>query len=103
MTTLHNETVTVGDTVFDTSVTRGLGKVFNVLNDSIEVHFESGNRATYNTNGVQRGKSRVSLFWHDPVFLVPMKSEKYWALQREISKSMYLTLKNAEVKKAIGE
>lgn len=70
--------VVVGDHVFDVSATRGPGVVTNVTDSSLEVVF--GNiTVVYDNTGIQRGKNRRTLYWRDPVIVVPLKSEAKWS------------------------
>lgn len=83
---LHNEPVRVGDIVFDVSATRGLGKVVNLTKKGIEVQFgNEGPRIMYKEDGAQLGRSRSTLFWRDPIIIVPYKGEKLWDHQKNVA------------------
>lgn len=81
---LHNERIVVGDVVHDVSATRGPGIVSMISRRGIEVRFPSGPLIIYNAEGKQLGNSRVTLFWHDPIIMVPIKDPKAWAAQRTV-------------------
>lgn len=83
---LHNEPIKVGDIVFDVSATRGIGRVVNLTRKGIEVQFGNGGpRIMYKDDGAQLGKSRATLFWRDPVILIPVKSESLWEHQKAVA------------------
>lgn len=83
---LHDEPIKVGDVVFDVSATRGVGKVINLTPRGIEVQFGSeGARILYRGDGCQLGKPRATLFWRDPVILIPMKNEALWGHQKNVA------------------
>lgn len=85
MATLHGEVINVGDTVFDVSASRGLGRVININNRGIEVQFNRGPRATFGENGVQISKGRATLYWRDPIFVIPLKDERLWGTQMRLA------------------
>lgn len=85
MATLHGEEVKVGDNVFDVSATRGLGRVLRISERGIEVQFARGPRATFTESGVQVGKGRATLFWRDPIFVIPTKNELLWGTQMRLA------------------
>lgn len=87
---LHSEKVELGDTVYDVSASRGVGRVIMLSSAGIEVEFSSGSRTTYNERGIQRGKNRSTLFWRDPIIFVPAKSERVYSAQKTIA----ATIKN---------
>lgn len=79
---LHGESVAVGDRVFDVSATRGVGQVVAIGVAGIEVQFQTGPRIIYRHDGAQTGKVRPTLFWRDPILVVPRKNEKGWQHQK---------------------
>lgn len=91
---LHGENVVVGDDVFDVSINRGTGTVASISQRGIEVAFGLV-RVFYASNGVQSGRGRATLFWHDPVFVIPRKKEEHWSLQRKLATDINDGLKGA--------
>lgn len=93
---LHNEQVRVGDIVFDVSATRGTGRVVNITAKGAEVQFGNGGpRFIYKTDGAQLGRSRPTLFWHDPIFVAPMRNETLWKQQKDMALAMRKVLEGA--------
>lgn len=81
---LHGEPVAIGDLVFDVSVGRGPGKVHALSARGIECLFEAtGVRATYSGEGFQLGQPRATLFWKNPIVVIPAKNDTRWTAQRE--------------------
>lgn len=83
---LHGEPINIGDIIFDVSATRGIGRVVNLTRKGIEVQFGNGGpRIMYKEDGAQLGKSRATLFWRDPILIVPIKSEPLWEHQKKVA------------------
>lgn len=71
---LHDEDIFVNDTVYDVSAGRGAGRVFLVKENSFHVVFPDGKAISYDSIGRQHGKPQVTLYWHRPVILSPVKN-----------------------------
>ncbi|OLL27460.1 hypothetical protein BTH42_31945 [Burkholderia sp. SRS-W-2-2016] len=82
--------VLVADPVFDLFF--GDGRVHSITADDQAV-ISFGNRMfTYDSRGIgQHG--RRSLYWHNPVLLVPMKNEREWSLQRRLNAAISAELR----------
>ncbi|SIO50629.1 hypothetical protein SAMN05444172_2589 [Burkholderia sp. GAS332] len=79
---LDGEVLEVGDPVYDLYF--GDGRVKSVTADNHAVIVFGGRMFTYDERGVgQHGKR--SLYWHNPILLVPMKDERSWSLQRRLN------------------
>ncbi|NML34525.1 hypothetical protein [Paraburkholderia antibiotica] len=79
-----------GDLVYDLFF--GDGIVRNLTADGRAVVAFGPRAFTYNESGVgQHGKR--SLYWHNPILLVPMKSETQWGLQRALNQAIAQTLR----------
>lgn len=79
---LDGEVLEVGDAVYDLYF--GDGRVKSVTADNRAVVVFGGRMFTYDERGVgQHGKR--SLYWHNPILLVPMKDEQSWSLQRRLN------------------
>jgi hypothetical protein len=77
--------VLLGDSVYDLFF--GVGHVRNLTSDGRAVVSFGARAFTYNNAGVgQHG--RRSLYWHDPVQIIPMKDEAQWSLQRQINQAV---------------
>ena len=94
---LHGEAVEIGDRVFDVSATRGVGKVVALTTIGIEVQFQTGPRIIYKTDGAQTGKIRPTLFWRDPILVVPRKNERGWQHQRAALEAIRNIIKDSQV------
>ncbi|MEB2499546.1 hypothetical protein [Burkholderia cenocepacia] len=79
-----------GDAVYDLYF--GDGRVHSLTADGQAV-VSFGNRTfTYDDRGVgQHG--RRSLYWHNPILVVPMKSEREWQLQRSLNAAISSVLR----------
>lgn len=95
MTMLHGEKIKVGDAVFDVSATRGPGIVSMITPKGIEVKFASGPMIIYQSDGKQRGRSRATLFWHDPIAMFPVKDPRAWDAQKRVGLAVRDAIKEA--------
>lgn len=83
-----------GDPVYDLFF--GDGRVANITADGRAVVAFGPRVFTYDERGVgQHG--RRSLYWHNPVLLVPMKSEASWSLQRRLNMAIAGELRPGQV------
>ncbi|MBN3777431.1 hypothetical protein G3O06_07685 [Burkholderia sp. Ac-20345] len=74
-----------GDYVYDLFF--GDGMVKNLTADGRAVVAFGPRTFTYNEAGVgQHG--RRSLYWHNPILLVPMKDEAAWDMQRNLNQAI---------------
>lgn len=93
----HNEEIYNGDRVFDISMNRGYGNVIRVLDKKFEVRFARIS-VFYDSQGVQQGKSRPTLFWDQPLVINPTKDEYNWAIKRDlIAEFLKLVDKSKEI------
>ena len=84
---LHNQTASLDDNVYD--VVWGTGRITEILTDGrIRVTFAT-RTYTYGPTGQMRTVQRPTLYWHDPVFVVPVKSEPNWAKIRQVCRAVY--------------
>jgi hypothetical protein len=77
--------VNIADTVYD--VAYGEGVVVQLLGSSNKfiVTFEGINRSiSYDMNGIGPRPNKRTLYWHDPVLVVPAKPEPLWAKTRVV-------------------
>jgi hypothetical protein len=72
---LHKETVYIGDRVYD--LIRNYGTVIQITASHIEVQFPEV-KVSYDSLGVQRGKTAATLFWDKPYILAPIKNSDHW-------------------------
>lgn len=91
---LHNEDIFVGDTVYD--ILEGTGAVASVDNNRITVKF--GSRTySYNSEGSRTAgtanRFNPFLYWHDPIVMIPTKSETKWEGMKQIFKNAHKTIK----------
>ncbi len=77
---LHNSTANIGDSVYD--LVNTFGSITRVGESSITVQFTNGTQLAYDANGVQVGKGRATLYWHDPMLMIPPKDMSLWAKQK---------------------
>lgn len=83
---LHNEQVVKGDRVYD--LMEKDGQVTVVGESEITVRFANSRSYSYNKTGKRMGnvpaRLPVLLYWHNPIVVVPAKSEKIWGALKEI-------------------
>lgn len=92
MATISNESVSLGDKVYD--VAQGQGEVISLMMDDITVKFKNGRRITYDKTGHYAGIRR--LYWHNPVIIEPSKNKIMWDTIQNI---LYTFLKFLEQSK----
>ncbi len=76
--------VKVGDSVYD--IVFGFGEVVALHIDSqdrFSVKFGSRRIQTYNEDGYGQFRRRT-LYWHDPIVVIPAKQEGAWSIQQEV-------------------
>ena len=71
--------IKAGDSVYDISSKRGLGRVIRVGDGRIEVSFGAGSRITYSASLVQIGASHRTLYWSEPIIMAPPKNRAEWS------------------------
>lgn len=82
--------VKAGDAVYD--LFQGDGRVASVTADSHAVVVFGARSLTFDERGIgQHG--RRSLYWHNPVLVVPMKDEAMWSLQRRLNAAIAAELR----------
>lgn len=86
---LHNEDVEVGDRVYDISVKRGYGKVVLVRDNAIEVQFNRNSKVIFNTDGIQSGQDKATLFWERPLIIAPSKDDLKTSKKQAIVKNLF--------------
>lgn len=74
MAKINNESVNIGDKVYD--ITQGWGTVTAITLGDIIVKFKNGLRITYDTEGNYGGIRR--LFWDNPIVVEPTKDQQLW-------------------------
>jgi hypothetical protein len=81
---MDGDPVLLNDMVHDTAL--GNGRVVELLLDNrfVVQFYPSQRRVTYRTDGVAANRQHRSLYWHDPVLLIPTKSEPRWLLIRRM-------------------
>lgn len=94
---LHGEPVAAGDPVHD--ILRGAGFVERLRPDGkIEVRFTTHRSLrVFQPDGRTAASDPVTLFWHDPILFVPLKSEAAYVQQRNIAGSIRDALARALV------
>lgn len=77
--------VAIGDSVYDLIL--GAGKVISLHEDGIKsrftVKFGEYRQLTYDENGFCHYKQRT-LYWKNPIVVIPVKQEAIWELQKEL-------------------
>lgn len=78
MPLLDNSPIVLRDSVF--SIGYGTGTVVEILTaDRYIVMFDANQkRVTYEANGVQVRMPYRSLYWIDPIVVLPIKGSTYW-------------------------
>ena len=89
---MDNEVVRVGDSVYDVRYGAGRITALNVQDRRFTVKFQSPDtELVYKPNGT-RGTQRRSLFWKNPILVVPNKDEGLWqeasSLARRVVEAM---------------
>ena len=74
MPKINNETVAMGDKLYD--LVNGVGKVVSISENAIEIKFDNGRRITFNQYGMLNGIRR--LYWHNPIIAEPPKRLEEW-------------------------
>lgn len=74
--------IEAGDAVYDLFF--GDGRVKNITADGHAVVVFGTRMFTYDGRGVG-AHGHKSLYWHNPILLVPMKDEREWSLQRRLN------------------
>lgn len=92
MALINNESVRVGDRVYD--IVHGYGQVLDTSFNNIVVRFDGGIRVAYDKYGYYGGKRR--LYWHNPIVVEPTKDDKLWQVMHEclLSIQRYLESKD---------
>lgn len=86
---LQEDEIFVGDRAYDVSSKRGFGRVIRITDDSIEVKFPRNNiNVIYNTAGIQKGMTVVSLYWSKPLVVAPRKDDTMWARKQKVVDTM---------------
>lgn len=71
---LDGEYVNLDDQVYD--LINGKGRVVELSNSTVFVHFSNNRRLIFNEKGEYNGVRR--LFWHNPIILAPEKNKDSW-------------------------
>ncbi len=78
--------VAAGDPVYDLYF--GDGRVHSVTADEHMVVTYGNRMFTYDGRGIgQHG--RRSLYWHNPILVIPAKEEREWSLQKRLNANIY--------------
>lgn len=93
MHTLDGEQVVVGDFLYDTQY--GRGQVEQLLVDNRVVVLFSGlnRRHVYNSEGVGTRFHVRTLYWHDPIIVVPAKSDTGWLKIQQVCLAVIAALR----------
>lgn len=76
---LDNDTVNVGDSVYDLRYGNGTVVGFDMSRRTISVKFVTPNTTlNYEESGRRGEKFKRSLYWHNPIIAAPMKSDIFW-------------------------
>ncbi|CAE6958786.1 hypothetical protein [Paraburkholderia domus] len=85
--------VLAGDPVYDLYF--GDGRVHSLTADDQIVVSYGSRMFVYDERGIgQHG--RRSLYWHNPILVVPMKDERMWSLQRRLNATIADALRPGE-------
>lgn len=88
MAKINGENVATGDKVYD--VAQGYGVVVSTMFNTIQVHFNTNVRITFDSEGNYGGVRR--LYWHNPVVIEPSKNAAVWETLSTIMASIYKLL-----------
>jgi hypothetical protein len=83
---LHSYPTFQGDSVYDTL--RGYGTIKGVNNTVFNVEFRDGTQIAYDESGKAMRGSAVTLYWHDPISLIPPKSSNEWVKRKAMAKTI---------------
>jgi hypothetical protein len=93
---LDNDPVRVGDVVHD--ITYGTGRVTELFNENatFRVLFSAHNnrQIVYSRYGTSRVSFGRTLYWHDPIMVIPRKSEINWMKVRAVCVTVYNAMKD---------
>jgi len=79
----HGDDLLLGDRVYDVSANRGWGTVISVSEGKFQVRFATFS-VNYDTNGVQQGHPRVTLYWSPPLVIIPRKRDSHTFKKNEL-------------------
>lgn len=89
---LDGDLVSVGDSVFD--VVWGAGIVSQLhLSGNFVVRFAGTRVATFTSAGVNTRYPGRTLFWRNPVVVVPTKDERHWLLIQQLVSNIAATVR----------
>jgi len=84
---LDGDPVNLGDTVHD--VVYGVGEVVELkVEGRFRVRFAGNKFYVYDGNGVRADARQRTLYWHDPVLVIPNKDDISWTLARGLCRAM---------------
>ena len=96
MANLDGQAIAIGDTVYD--VAYGSGQVTELLvDDRFRVRFADGSYHVYTPEGITHHFANKTVFWHNPIVAVPMKSDTLWGAAAAIAHAVVEALRNARV------
>lgn len=81
---LDGDEIEVGDRVYDTYLGDGIVKTITP-DTRIVVVFAGTRMFTYDARGIST-TGRKTLYWHNPVFMIPRKNEIQWDYQKKLCK-----------------
>jgi hypothetical protein len=90
---LDGAIIEVGDPVYDLYF--GDGRVHSLTADDQAVVTFGSRMFTYDERGVGQHRRR-SLFWHDPILLIPQKDEREWSLHKRLNRVIADALRPGE-------
>lgn len=76
--TLDGETVDLGDRLFDLVHGQGVVVETYALSNQFRVEFGNDKRVVYDGVGMSRFFRTRTLYWHDPMIALPVKSDRGW-------------------------
>lgn len=79
---LDNEPLVVGDTPWDLLL--GRGTVLTTVNGRADVRFSDGRTVEYTGNGMNISLNSRTLYWHNPISIIPPKNDNRFRFQREV-------------------
>lgn len=84
---LDGDDVNLGDQVFD--IVYGTGEVVELkVEGRFRVRFAGNKFFVFDGNGVRADAKNRTLYWHDPVLVVPMKDDINWVQARGLCRAM---------------
>lgn len=94
---LHEQSVVVGDKVYDLLEQWGTVTRVDDFSNLITVKFNGRQFYSYNEAGVRKGNTPsrfpAMLYWQDPIVMIPVKGDAKWEAMKGLFLEAYQVLK----------